>query len=184
MPGTEMGCRVKECVRVRLASQRSRKAFGFVDEVEPRVHHATAGVLSEAHQMASLWMSACWANMEQPRMIAANSKSLFDKVPVGFADDIKRDCMSVGKAYRKAIGWSMWPNRVGTQKPPIPCCDASTAPMKAGARGTRLAMGTGWEASVLANSRQSCRALWTKGLRRTRVAFGWSVSTLWRIEKR
>jgi hypothetical protein len=114
-----------------------------MDEVDPFVHKAMAGVLFEAVYRHACHVGALFWMMATPSAIAANSKSLLDNVPDGFDEDTKCAWMSGGNSRRKASGWGKEPWVVFTQKPPHPEPEASTALAKSGGLGTKEATGTG-----------------------------------------
>ena len=153
-PGTDTGRKTNDCCRVRLASHRRRKAEGALDELEPLLHHATVGMLSEPHQMW-LWLSGCVdARTAEPIISAASSKSLFVSLPVVLEALTNCWLIEAGKRLRKTMaGFSG--SDVDTQNPPKPEPLASTDPMYSGGAGTRERVGVGVEARLWAKDIQS-----------------------------
>lgn len=112
-------------------------------DVEPRRAQDTAAVLSEPHHKdaAGQRVVVC-ARMAVASTRAASSRSLFVRSPDGLSAVMRRRCIAVGKGVRNTIGGPS-ANLVGTQKPPMPCADASVEPTYWGARGINVVMGTG-----------------------------------------
>jgi hypothetical protein len=63
-----------------------------------------------------------------PATKAANLKSLLVRSPAGLVVDTRQAVMCVGNGIQKTNGAASSVKRVGSQKPPIPSLDASTAP--------------------------------------------------------
>jgi hypothetical protein len=121
--------------------------------------------------------------MALPVTKAASSRSLLVRGPLLVAE-ARWLVIDVGNGARQTVGGV---GRVfavvGSQKPPMPAFEASVAPTKVGAIGTREVSGTGCVDVVAARWFQSAKAWWRIGVSRIRGPV-WSVNACWRMENR
>jgi hypothetical protein len=122
-----------------------------------------------------------------PVTMAASSRSLLVRVPSGLEKLTKRFWTSGGNGERHTTGRGDGVHgeqcEVGNQNPPIPALDASVAPIKVGAIGTKEANGTGVAVVSCASRSQSVSDWRTRG-EILSLGPGWSTSTCCRMENR
>jgi hypothetical protein len=132
--------------------------------VEPCCIQETAGVLSLARRTEGCDCKVWDAARAPPTRAAASSRLLLVMVPLGLSEETRADWIATGKGERHTAAM------VGVMKnPPIPCLEASTAPMVSGRRGTTVNRGTGCREAVVASCFHVHNVAWMSGVRRMRA---------------
>jgi len=103
-------------------------------------------------------------------MTTNSSKLLLLSCPLGLAWVRRRCWISRGNGERHTHGGEGGLCVVWNQKLPMPCLEVSVAPIVVGHIGASVCKLTGCWWAVTASSSQSCRILWSKGLRRIRFS--------------
>ncbi len=105
-------------------------------DVEPFVHQATVGVLSEPTHSVALW-TGLMARQVMWLITPHSSRLELVIVPPGLSKEISVNCISGGKGRRQITGFECPVVRlVGNHTPPMLSLEASNVPMRVGAVGT------------------------------------------------